>query len=130
MIDSRAMDLDMEDNMISNDVILLYKPKSDFINLTNLSQVEIAKKEKAIKRRESEKTGRTSALKGWIWENVVGVMDIITSTVEENEKVVQTSDGELKMSIDQSALWEKTGGDMDIKGKKYFFKFKNQKFHF
>ena len=49
--------------MTSNAGILLYKPRSDFINFTKLQQVEIARKEKAIKRRESEKTGRTSALK-------------------------------------------------------------------
>ena len=32
----RAMDLDMEDNTICNDVWILYKPKSDFISLYTL----------------------------------------------------------------------------------------------
>ena len=99
MIVNRTLDIKMENHTVSNDVVILYKPKSDFINLTIISQLEVANKEKTIKRRESEETGRTSALKGWIWEKMVGVMDIIANSVEERERVVQTADGEIRMII-------------------------------
>ena len=70
MLVNRAMDLDMEDNTICNDVLVLCKPKSDFINLSKLKYVKIARKLEARKRRESKKTGRTSTLKngsGRMW---------------------------------------------------------------
>ena len=99
MADIRGMDSNMENNMGSNAGVLLYNPWSDFINLTKLKQVKIARKLKARKRRESEETGRTSALKRWIWENVEGVMDIKMSRVVEKMKVVQTSNGDMRVSI-------------------------------
>ena len=61
--------------------------------------MKIARKEEAIRRGESEKTGRTSALKRWIWETVVGVMDLVMNTMEENMKIVQTYNEDMRMSI-------------------------------
>ena len=89
----------MENAKTSNAGILLYNPWSSFINLTKVKQVKIARKEEAIRRRESERTGRTSALKRWIWKSVVGVMDLVMNTMEENMKVEQTSNGDMRMSI-------------------------------
>ena len=76
---NRAMELDMEDDTICNDVWVLYKPKSDFINLSKLKYVKLAKKLEAMKRKESQSTERTPTLKRWIWESMVGVMDTIHS---------------------------------------------------
>ena len=55
MTDTRGLDINMESDMTRNAGILLYNPKSDFINLTKVKQVKIARKEEAIRRRESEK---------------------------------------------------------------------------
>ena len=50
------MELYMEDDTICKDVWVLYKPKSDFINLSKLKYVELARELEAMKRKESQIT--------------------------------------------------------------------------
>ena len=105
MKDTRGLDLNMENTKASNAGVYLYNPWSGFINLTKVKQVKIAKEEKAIRRRESKETGRTSTLKRWIWKTVVGVMDSMINTMDENLQVKQTSSGDMRMSKEESIQW-------------------------
>ena len=96
---NRAMDPDIEDNTICNDVLILYKPKSDFFNLSKLKYVKLARKLEAMKRKESQSTERTPTLKRWIWESMVGVMDTVVSSVRMNMKVKQKPNGDVRLKI-------------------------------
>ena len=86
----------MEDDTHSSDVCILYKPRSDFINLSKLNVLGLARKLEAIKRKESQ---RTPTLKVWIWENVVRVIDIIGSGIRMKWKMEPTSDGHMSLKI-------------------------------
>ena len=86
----------MEDDTHSSDVCILYKPRSDFINLSKLNVLGLARKLEAIKRMESQ---RTPTIKGWIWENVVRVIDTIGSGMRMKWKIKSTSDGDMSLNI-------------------------------
>ena len=73
---------------------ILYKPRSDFINLSKLNVLGLARKLEAMKRKESQ---RTQTLKRWIWENVVRVIDIIGSGMRMKWKIQSTSDGDMSL---------------------------------
>ena len=77
---SRAKELYMEDATTSNDVCVLYEPRSDFINLSKLNYLGLARKLEAMKRKEYQ---RTLTLKRWIWENVVGVIRLHSKQCED-----------------------------------------------
>ena len=84
----------MEDDTHCNDVCVLYKPRSDFIILSKLNVLGLARKLEAGKREESQ---RTPTLKGWIWENVVGVMDTILSSVRMKFGAKKKPDGDIEV---------------------------------
>ena len=86
----------MEDDIHSNDVCVLYKPRSDFINLSKLIFWGLARKLEAMKRKESQ---RTPTMKRWIWENVVRVIDIIGSGMRMKWKMEPKCDGDMSLKI-------------------------------
>ena len=92
----RAKGLYMEVDTNSNDVCILYKPRSDFINLSKLNVLGLARKLEAIKRKESQ---RTPTLKRWIWENMLGVIDTIGSGMRMKWEIESTSDGDMSLNI-------------------------------
>ena len=53
---SRAKEHVLEDDTTCDDMWVLYKPESDFINLSKLKYLELAKELEAMKRKESERT--------------------------------------------------------------------------
>ena len=79
----------MEDDTHCNDVCVLYKPRSDFINLSKLNVLGLARKLQAGKREESQ---RTLTLKRWIWDNMVRVIDTIGSGIRMKWEIELTSD--------------------------------------
>ena len=87
----------MENSTNSNDMWILYKPKSDFINLSKLSHLELAKKLEAMNKEESNNRERTPTLERWVWENMVGVIDILLCNMKRSLEVNLESDGDVSL---------------------------------
>ena len=90
----RANRLYMEDDTHCNEVCVLYKPRSDFINLSKLNVLGLARNLEAGRREESQ---RTLTLKRWIWENMVRVIDTIGSGMRMKWEIESTSDGDMSL---------------------------------
>ena len=86
----------MEDDTHCVDVYILYKPRSDFINLSKLNVLGLARKLEASEREESQ---RTLTLRGWIWENMVRVIETTANGMRMDRWIESTSDGDMRLSI-------------------------------
>ena len=86
----------MEDDTHCDDVCILYKPRSDFINLSKLNVLGLARKLEASEREESQ---RTLTLRGWIWENMVRVIETIANGMSMDQEIKSISDGDIRLSI-------------------------------
>ena len=85
------------DQSTPEDVLAIhYEPRSDFINLSKLNVLVLARK---LEAEEGEESQRTLTLKGWIWENVVKVLEIIAQEMRMDIEIELTSDEDIRMRI-------------------------------
>ena len=99
---NRANRLYMNQSMPPEDTSIHYKPRSDFINLSKLNALVLARKLEAEERKESQ---GTLTLRRWIWENLANFMAILA-----NETRV---DIEMRTTIEKKINNENTDGDTD-----------------
>ena len=75
---------------------LQYMPRSDFINLSKLGMLVIIKK---LEEEKGEESQETLTLKGWIWENMVKVFEILAHETRMDIEVELEPKGKLRMKI-------------------------------
>ena len=92
----RASVIYMEDSTHCNDVSILLKPRSDFINLSKLSVLGLARK---LEANEGEESQRTLTQRGCIWENMMRIAEIIANSMRMEIKIESTSDRDIRLSI-------------------------------
>ena len=73
-----------------------YEPRSDFINLSKLNVLVLVRK---LEGEEGEESQRTLTLKGWIWENMVKILEIIAQETSMDIEIELTSDEDIRMSM-------------------------------
>jgi len=86
----------MGEGTSSNDLSIQYKPRSDFINLSKLNVLVLARK---LEANEGEESQGTSTPRGWIWENMVRVAETIAKDMSMDMDVEPTSDGDMRLCI-------------------------------
>ena len=77
----------------------LYTPGIQFINLSKLKDILVARQREAKKRRESEEVGRMADTKKWLWETIIKVTTAIFNCCREGKNVQTNSDGEMMMEV-------------------------------
>ena len=98
---NRANSLLMNQGMPSQHLAIHYEPRSDFINLSKLNALMLARKLEADEKKESQ---GTLTFKGWIWENLANLLAMAAKETRMGIEIESTVEKKLTMKIQMELL--------------------------